>query len=381
MTFSSFHLTTLRRRGQGFTLVELLVVIAIIGILIALLLPAVQAAREAARRMECTNKLKQLGIAMHNYHDAHQCFPPQKTGSAPNGDPFCTWGLASFHVALYPFMEQTSRWELLLGNLQAPAGSSTRCWWPDSIRWTSGIFNIPYNAIMCPSDPTKTARRDSSPTNYCACMGDTLRPTAWTGHELSGRVHTRGIFQGGYNRNNNFRVTSFSDVVDGTSNTIAMSEMCIGRIESEPNVKGGIAYLSPITITTCIAAGANTADRGRINGAVCLYVRGTSHGHGAPLKTGFQTLLAPNSVTCATYQTLWLECNAECIASASSYHSGGVNAVRADGAVSFISDTINVGNGYSAYNTTVNDTSIQGESPFGVWGALGSINGGESVTL
>jgi prepilin-type N-terminal cleavage/methylation domain-containing protein len=91
----------------GFTLVELLVVIAIVGVLVALLLPAVQAARESARRSQCSSQLKQLGVALHNYHDVNKVFPPRRGGSATGVTSF--WGNAdrrSAFVALLPFIEQ-----------------------------------------------------------------------------------------------------------------------------------------------------------------------------------------------------------------------------------------------------------------------------------
>ena len=88
------------RGSSGFTLVELLVVIAIIGILVALLLPAIQAAREAARRTQCNNNLKQIGVALHNYHDTNKVFPAGYINRNPTGDP--DWGWAVF---IMPFME------------------------------------------------------------------------------------------------------------------------------------------------------------------------------------------------------------------------------------------------------------------------------------
>ena len=93
-------------KKTGFTLVELLVVIAIIGILIALLLPAVQAAREAARRMQCTNNLKQIGLGLHNYHDTNSAFPPALGGTdniINTAGNWYNWHILSFQVALLPF--------------------------------------------------------------------------------------------------------------------------------------------------------------------------------------------------------------------------------------------------------------------------------------
>src|SRR5687767_3447022 len=92
-------------RRAGFTLVELLVVIAIIGILVALLLPAVQAAREAARRAQCTNNLKQIGIALHNYHDTYKTFPFGKGQSYPGAAGYARW---STHALILPFVEQNT---------------------------------------------------------------------------------------------------------------------------------------------------------------------------------------------------------------------------------------------------------------------------------
>jgi prepilin-type N-terminal cleavage/methylation domain-containing protein len=126
--------------NRAFTLVELLVVIAIIGMLIALLLPAVQAAREAARRMQCSNHLKQFGLAIHNFHDSRKGLPPSTVGFAR----------PTTHIILLPFMEQTAAWEAILNSANNLAGQTDPAAWhniPESTR--NGIGSLAY--FKCPS--------------------------------------------------------------------------------------------------------------------------------------------------------------------------------------------------------------------------------------
>ena len=134
------------KNPKGFTLVELLVVIAIIGILIGLLLPAVQAAREAARRMQCTNNLKQLGIGLHNYHAAMNSFPPQRMGVDYNKGPW-TYSVHSYLVAMLPYCEQQSRYELYISQVNKTNGQ-----WPASDSTGNAALKGAIDYLTCPSD-------------------------------------------------------------------------------------------------------------------------------------------------------------------------------------------------------------------------------------
>ena len=134
------------RVRHGFTIVERLVVIAIIGILIALLLPAVQSAREAARRLKCTNNLKQLGLATHNYHDTHKCLPMNNVPDTIPGTNGFSW------IAMtLPFFEQGALHDRLNFNVPlVDSGASNN----------RETVNVPINTLLCPTDPTPRVRTD-----------------------------------------------------------------------------------------------------------------------------------------------------------------------------------------------------------------------------
>jgi prepilin-type N-terminal cleavage/methylation domain-containing protein len=171
------QIASMRRRG--FTLVELLVVIAIIGILVALLLPAVQAAREAARRMECSNHLKQLGLGLHNYHDINKRFPP---GSFPQyivSGQWINYGTGgSWHISILPFMEQQTIYELI--NIPNPPRGAAGSWnGMPHVRETpfgnTTLAGTTVSYARCPSDSSPAVvHGDFGPiavTNYAASQG------------------------------------------------------------------------------------------------------------------------------------------------------------------------------------------------------------------
>jgi prepilin-type N-terminal cleavage/methylation domain-containing protein len=144
-------------KRRGFTLIELLVVIAIIAILIALLLPAVQQAREAARRTQCRNNLKQLGLALHNYHDNYQMFPPGNVSSSVGG-----WG-ASWYMRILPFVDQAPLYNRLTfsGAQHGWTGAlPTSTYGPEGDANGAALNGITLNFALCPSSPM-LALRDS----------------------------------------------------------------------------------------------------------------------------------------------------------------------------------------------------------------------------
>ena len=365
-------------RRNAFTLVELLVVIAIIGILIGLLLPAVQAAREAARRMQCTNNLKQIGIALHNYHDIYNSLVPCRQGNfrgnATGSGDTTNWGLVSFHMMMLPFCEQQARYDEFVSKGNGKGG------WPSyangSIQAIQGV--VPH--MSCPSDSaamtTSYLNADTGArftrTSYCGSMGDCLFLAGETD------TNTRGYFGGGRAYEGNVRYRSMADLLDGTSNTIAASEM-VNSIQGTSRL-----ILSGIAMATWGASGKSPSQCVSIIDTVdprkmkdTLTPNGNTRGclayYGNCIVVFFETVLPPNSPHCLNGTAHY----SNSIVSAGSYHSGGVNAVFGDGAVKFISETINCGD----QNTTTDPNNKAMKSPFGVWGAYGSIAGGETESL
>ena len=358
-------------RKRGFTLVELLVVIAIIGILIGLLLPAVQAAREAARRMQCTNNLKQIGLALQNYHDTNGTFPPMRTSPSHDGM-WAAWGCVSFYVPLYPFIEQGQRYQAVLA--EGDESHSFNGW--SKVWQCSGTeFRGLISGMGCPSDAAATSQsfiNNAQRGSYNGSLGDA---TVNTGEAT---VTQRGFFAGGIGRSdlNMLRCNKMSALVDGTSNTLAIIEAVCGRAAGAREIKGGVVEYSG-SPAGCIAQ-ANPSNRTVYTSSnVCADSRGEVHTDGRPGVLGVTTVLPPNSPSCRTAVNNpgwgWG------YMSASSYHSGGVNGLRADGSVAFYSDTIDCGNNLNSTDYMGADPA--GVSPFGVWGALGSIAGGESTSM
>ena len=364
---------------RGFTLVELLVVIAIIGILIALLLPAVQAAREAARRSQCTNNMKQIGLALHHYHDSNKCFVYCRGGTdAGNiGNQYSNRNWLGPWVSLSPFMEQRPLYETITSQLTI--GTTTYPpWGPTPATTPYDPWRVQVQTLLCPSDAPGIGVRDPAGnlgfTNMMHTRGDQIYRNHSGGNNWSTRT-PRGLFaplRGG--------TIKIASVRDGTTNTVAFSEkvICVTR----DAVKGGIARNqaglddNPTNCLARVASDGRTLT-GNTQGAGSSVGRRWANHH--PARSGFTTVLPPNGPTC-TEGTF----GDRAISSPTSYHPGGVNVTLTDGSVRFISETIDAGD-LSAPSPGAENHPLGGQdslgipSPYGVWGALGSRNGGEPI--
>ena len=387
---------------SAFTLVELLVVIAIIGVLIGLLLPAVQAARSAAQRMQCSNHMKQLGLALHNHHDIKNAFP---AGAHNYGGSSTRKGQK---IGILPFIEQAALYDQYIAiptNDNNPYSTTSAL--------TPLVFTTWIEIYLCPSDDGRSAPRYGvygRPTNYRESYGDwpSYGDSTWGRHKTP---NPRGFFSTHHNADGS-QVRRMSSIKDGTSNTIAMSEAIIGiGVNTDTTARSifgtlvdniskmGNPIVSPgsgaVTSPTAVAdvkacwdtMGPNKKYLDSIpNGELWRDRAGRSWGDSQTWRSGFMTIFPPNNGPNCLAGTISGFDQSLNISTASSYHSGGVNCVMVDGAVRFVSDTINSrsANIPADYSVPTGMTTLiigQGASSFGVWGALGSIAGNESVSL
>jgi len=325
------------RRTRGFTLIELLVVIAIIAVLIALLLPAVQAAREAARRSQCVNNFKQMGLAMHNYHDVMGALPIGRMGigyTYPPGlpDQRRTWGFS-----ILPYIEQGNLANAINFNLPFYDASNTT------------VIRVPLKMYQCPSDIATIQEPDTAYPRGKASMaanwgnthfyqdepGKADGPNPFTGPYTVGGTNIR--FSGAPFKGN--KSTSFQEMTDGTSNTLLVGEVIMGYnsagnqydhrgdiFNDDFNCTMFMTYTPPNSKQPDVMAG---DAEGR---PWCTYGLG---GNSPPCTGGTPVFNA-----------------------ARSRHPGGVNALLGDGSVRFFKDSIN----------------------FATWRALGSPNGAEIIS-
>jgi len=364
-------------KRQGFTLIELLVVIAIIAVLIALLLPAVQAAREAARRSQCTNNLKQIGLAMHNYHQGVGTFPignGQGARSANYGGGYSNWTDWGAMALLLPYMEQGPTYNAINFSFCMGGGYGA------AVNVTSSTRLIA--AYMCPSDQnvgfggapisnmTTVAAWGQTcyPPNinsYRGSIGTTTSAWGWTTGYANCQPDPMNL-NGGGNPCNAFSTGIFvyylsngiQQVTDGTSNTIAYSESLVG--DSAPS--GGISVAhrnnsvgpvsgasiaavpdaSAINYQTVLIPALNLCTQTYQQGSAINATNGNRWGWGAVGISLFNTVVTPNSK-----QFPWNSCDYSgggpdnsTFSNAQSNHPGGVNVMFADGSVRFVKDSV-----------------------------------------
>jgi prepilin-type N-terminal cleavage/methylation domain-containing protein len=328
---------------RGFTLIELLVTIFILSVLLALLLPAVQSAREAARRIECQNNLKQLGIALHNYHDVHAAFPIQLGGTSGGSDTDSNQDCLSAFVGLLPFLEQAPLYDQISspGTLEPPVLTPVPSFGPVPWHATYAPWKSRVAGFYCPSDPDIP---DPSGNNYRFCIGTVVaKNEAPSRQRLGGTSFAlmNGLFVNGIS-------TRIGSVTDGLSNTIAMSERgkggdlrsVVGRITVTPlPVSTRPANNSPAELNAAAQVCLSKAS-GRIYNpgqtVVTMSDPGSRWPDGRPYFTSITTLLPPNSAACTIRNQEWQWG----IWTPSSHHPGMALVLLGDGSVRPAHDTV-----------------------------------------
>ena len=329
-----------RRELHGFTLVELLVVITIIGILISLLLPAVQAAREAARRLQCSNNLKQLSLGLQNYHVAHGIFPPSVVWKGAPADVAGSPIHENWVVLILPYIEQQGLFDLF--DLSVPITDGVR---------NAEARGTKLGVMRCPSDPFgRTTFNGTGITAYLGtgwargCYGANAALGSML-HYVSGcygwdLLCAAGVDSPGWAMNMSRGImgadtsVAISEIRDGTSNTIALVELRAGVVAIDPRGTWALPGAGVSAVWghgyTGDCSGPNAANINSDDTYDCTAIQNA---------VGSQVALAKMGMPCGHHPyDFW---NAQ--GTSRSVHSGGVNTAFADGSVHWITDFVELG--------------------------------------
>jgi prepilin-type processing-associated H-X9-DG protein/prepilin-type N-terminal cleavage/methylation domain-containing protein len=318
-----------RARRVGFTLVELLVTLGVIAILVALLLPAVQSAREASRRVSCVNNLKQLALSMHSYAASYQCLPMGDSGVSG----------FSFHTTILPYIENRVLFDSI--NFQGTARESDY----DEVNGTAAHVSV--SGFLCPSDSLKTYSYQQG-TNYAGSVGYAPQKYGCNGVFVPWRLD--GTSLQGSNT-----VVRFQDVGDGLVSTVALSEWLVGsQDERSIDLKRTMFSTSrPLLRGDQLDEFVSECDAMPVPDALISNGRGSSWMRSDVGMTLFTSIYQLNRKSCLNYSN-----GLEGAVTAGSSHPGGGNAGFADGHVVFIRDSVDQG----------------------VWRALNTRNAGEIIS-